>query len=501
MRPVLWLTLFAGVLALQISPYWYPKPDSCLYISAAKNFAAGEGLQGLGTGSVMPPPAYPIMLSPAFLFGDRPILALAILQWVFMVFCLLGVYVWANRQLPQYALWITALTVFNLAVGIHYRRTLKEIATMAVLIWAVNILQSLVASTDRRNTVLCILGAIALVVWVTFIKYPAIMLLGGFGCALLVAMYRKQLTIARGFGIGLAVAIPSSCALLGLLAYERQHQSVAGGPTYTASFQDAVMDMDNRITEGIRLRVTEMGRITLPGMMKAYGGPGEWLNVNTIIHCLWFLVLVVGWWSLAQEKNDVLALTFPFYLALYITWPFDQGCRFLVPLAPILLASGWIGLQQLFKVRPYFLGLAFALHFAAATGYWLAIDLPRAQESHRLWPEIDRLAEIIEQEQQNLDEPAYAAMVNSDDGARMMLQLRLDQLVPPYDGIRKPGQAIKWIIVYKKTKTIDGYRPRSIVQNYQVFQRAREVLTIADANADADQQADSSAKMHATLNK
>src|SRR5690242_9607355 len=64
-HPVLWLAFFALLIAVQISPFWYPTPDATAYLSIARSIASGNGLRNFGYAHVPYPPGYPIIISPA----------------------------------------------------------------------------------------------------------------------------------------------------------------------------------------------------------------------------------------------------------------------------------------------------------------------------------------------------------------------------------------------------------------------------------------------------
>ena len=60
---------------------------------------------------------------------------------------MVGFYRWARQALPDGAVLVTGLAEVNLGVWIHYRRTLSEIAFMAIVIWTVQALEA----TRRRG--------------------------------------------------------------------------------------------------------------------------------------------------------------------------------------------------------------------------------------------------------------------------------------------------------------------------------------------------------------
>src|SRR5262249_32015829 len=156
-----WLAILAFLFAVQISPSWYPTPDSCCYLSIARSMAAGHSPTNLGSSQLYYAPGYPALISPVFLLSDRPFLWLALEQWLFAMIFMLGVYHWTRQLIPSAALLITALATVNNELWCLYRRPLSEMAFMAVLIWVMNLLNAVLRAPAARATSLRILLASA----------------------------------------------------------------------------------------------------------------------------------------------------------------------------------------------------------------------------------------------------------------------------------------------------------------------------------------------------
>ena len=103
--------------------------------------------------------------------------------------------------------------------------------------------------------------------------------------------------------------------------------------------------------EGLRIRISEVGRLSVPGMFGAYGRYGDWLNPSMIVYLPLFGLLALGWRRLAQQDADVLVLTFPLYFLLHVCWPSNQSGRYLAPMLPLLLTCLWFGLRALGERR------------------------------------------------------------------------------------------------------------------------------------------------------
>ncbi|MBW3539418.1 MAG: hypothetical protein KY476_04040 [Planctomycetes bacterium] len=418
-RPRLWLTGIVLLLAVQISPWWYVSTDGSAYIGMARGLAEGEPLLELGS-RFGTPPGYPLMISPAFAFGDRPFLALAAVNWLIAAGLIAGVYRWSRRQVPEAAFWIAALTAANAGVWYYYRRTMKELAFMTVAVWAAEALHAMLSSPDRRRFVLRLGAALLLMALLVSIRYSGIVLAGGFVAAVVLRM--------RGAA---ALSIPSvACALLlttvGAVVVGLIVTHMPGG--YLLGFDALMADLVPSMVEGLRLRLSEIQRLTIPCMFKAYGPAGDWWDWNTVLG-LWMTAIVFwGWRRLAFERRDVLALTLPLYAGLYVLWPFDQGARYMVPMVPVLIACFWVALERIRPMRVAFFGACLVAHLGASAGYWLVVDAPRAMADHRSWDTADALAAGI-----SLDR-GWVGAEDLPNALRSMLTVAIDRLVVDLSG-------------------------------------------------------------------
>ncbi|HEY1859170.1 MAG TPA: hypothetical protein VGG61_02380, partial [Gemmataceae bacterium] len=128
------------LLVIQISPYWYPTPDSTGYLSIARNLAHDHALRNLGSEQLYYSVGYPLLISPIFLITDDPFLLISLVHFGLSLLLIWGIWLWACDRVPQAATWIAVLSVANLSYWEAYRRTLSEVAFMTVLVWLVVIL-------------------------------------------------------------------------------------------------------------------------------------------------------------------------------------------------------------------------------------------------------------------------------------------------------------------------------------------------------------------------
>ena len=262
------------------------------------------------------------------------------------------------------------------------------------MIALVNVLHPLASATGRRGIGRTVLAAL-LMVLLAAIRPAGILFAAGFGLHLALAAWRGQVRWSNAVIRTLAVGVPATVVLLGLIAYDKAMARTAGGYSYLDQVIDPDQTLAGQLVEGVRLRISDIGRLTVPGMFKAYGGNGDWLNPNMLIYVPLFVLFWIGWGKFVRRGSDVLAWTLPFYVALHTLWPYDQAGRFFLPLLPLLLVCLWLALERLRAYQFRMAALLLAAHLAVSLGYWLWTDLPRTRDESRRWPTMDRLAELI----------------------------------------------------------------------------------------------------------
>jgi hypothetical protein len=362
-RPRLGLGLLALLFAVQISPWLYPSVDGCLYLKTVSDFLSAPRLDDF---CCLVPPGYPLLIAPAFVFGDRPFLAVSMLNWLLAVAMIGGVYLWARRLAPSAALALTTAVGVNISLWIFYRRPTKEIATLALLMWTVNAMHSLL-DERRMARVMGLTAVVALLTtYLVLIRYAGIMLVLAFAAAAALLVRRGDLRPARAVGMSLVIGLVSTSALLLWLVYDRSHGT---GGTYVDSIvsiyhdrsvseprahdgdgldgevQEVEVRKPRHFTRALLYRVNDLTCLTVPGLWKSSSGAGELLSLSTSAGTLVLAVLALGWWRIVSTRIDVLALMLPIYLLLYAHWDSSQpGGRFLLPVLPIIFACVGVGL-------------------------------------------------------------------------------------------------------------------------------------------------------------
>lgn len=462
-RPLV-LILLLGLFAGQISNTLYPTPDAIGYLSIARNLGQLHVLANRGNPQLYYPIGYPLLISPLFVLGDRPFLLLSAVHAGLALAFLAGVYVWTRRCLPTAAVWLTLLTAVNIDVMGICRRPLSENAFLAVLIALVNVLDPLASDRGRRPLGRTMLASL-LMILLAAIRPAGITVAAGFGLFLALAARRGQIRWTQAIARGLAVGLPATIVLGGLIAYDKAMAHAAAGVSYLDQIIDSEQTLPGQLLEGLRLRISEVGRLAVPGMFKAYGIRGDWLNPNMLIYVPLFALFWIGWVKFLRRRSEVLAWTVPFYLALHTLWPYDQAGRFFLPLLPLLLACLWMALSPLRAYQFRVAALLVAAHLAVSLGYWLGTDEPRARAEERRWPAVDHFVALIRSDYH----PVAAAAALGDTW--LFLNYALDRPVrlQPEDAPVAPD--VTWLIVPREAPPRQEFAPVAVRGDCQLWRR------------------------------
>ncbi|HSD51008.1 MAG TPA: hypothetical protein VLG48_06325 [Candidatus Methylomirabilis sp.] len=376
--------LVAALLAMQISPWWRPTPDASAYLSMARSLATSGHITRFGNPQWYYAPGYPTLISPAFLTGDRPFLAISLIHFSLGLTLMLGLYLWARQVAFEAAMPVTALVMVNVGLWEHYRRTISELAFMAALAWLALALSHVCKASFPRQKLAWVAMSALLLAALCAVRQIGLLVVFGFGAVMMVDAATRRRPWTEAITFTAAVALPATLLVLALVL--REHALVrpaVDNTTYITQLADQHVD----IPEGFRLRIGEIGRLLLPGMLKAYGRRNDWLNINTLLYLSLAALIAPGWWRAARRTADPLVATLPFYVAFYIVWPFDQGVRFMLPLLPVLWLSVWQTLEALPRGRGPVVVLLVVAHLGVAIGYWVR-ELATVRQLDALWPEV-----------------------------------------------------------------------------------------------------------------
>ena len=200
-------------------------------------------------------------------------------------------------------------------------------------------------------------------------------------CGYAIVVFRQawqgQISWQRAIGTHAAGWQPAALATLALVAYEAHTAALVGvhdNATYLHEFKVADESLLAQLIEGVRVRGSEMGRLLVPGMFKAYAPPFRWWNINMAVYVPLVCGLAWAWWNVSRDKRSALLLMFPCYLALYIVYPSDQGARYLLPLLPVLVVCLWWLVCQMPRHRVALLSALVASHLIVTVAYSAAFD-------------------------------------------------------------------------------------------------------------------------------
>src|SRR5271155_1899480 len=256
-RPWPWIALLAVLLAIQISPWWYPTPDAVAYLSIARGIAVTHRLSNLEGAHLAYPPGYPLLISPAFLISSRPFLAISIIHWLMALIFMAGVYRWICRMAPAAGLLFTGLSIVNVAFWIYYRRTLSELAFMTVMIWTVVALDSTLEAGSRGSRAIRTAAGTVLLAALVLIREPGILFALGFAVTVFLCVRAGKLRWTDGLAMIAGVAAPAAAAVVAFLIYDRATARAAPSRvfgTHLGGFLNPTTPIIPRVIGGVGLR-------------------------------------------------------------------------------------------------------------------------------------------------------------------------------------------------------------------------------------------------------
>ncbi|HEX5443291.1 MAG TPA: hypothetical protein VFW87_05670, partial [Pirellulales bacterium] len=394
-RPGRMLAMLATLLAAQIGPWWYASDDSHSYLSIARSIAEGVGPTNLGSSHLWFSPGYPVLICPTFLLADRPFLAISVCQWLLVVGFMLGVYRWSRGVVGDASIWIASLAVINHAVWVHYRRPLSEMAFMCLLVWtAIGWRAALAAKSAARSTAWLWLANF-LAAALCLVRPVGIVLCPGCIVAGCLAARRGTVSWRRAAMCAVAISAAATVPVAMVAAHER---ATAGSHdrTYLDEFREAADDLLPNYAQGLQICVSDIGRLCIPGMFKTHGTPGDWADINMLLHVPFVVLLGLGWWRWVRRQDELLAWCLPFFVALLVAHAIATGARLMLPILPALLVCFWLAIERLRPTsRRRLVAVVLISQLLVATSYWLFVDAPRALRNHQRWAAVDALTSTI----------------------------------------------------------------------------------------------------------
>ncbi len=403
-------------------------------------------------------------MSLAFFQQSPPFLTISIINWIMAVLFMVGLYRWTYRLAAEAAPLLTGLTMLNVTFWIYYRRTLTELAFITVMIWTVNTLDKALEEQSASERALFTAIGCVLAVYLSMIREVGVLIVAAFGAALCVYVYQKRIRLRDAFAMIAGVAVPAAAAVLAFIVYDF---STYQGPrsffaTHLSGFLNPRMPFKELIPEGIRLQISAIGRIMIPGMFKAYAQ--SWASLDTVIYLFATAIIAIGWIRLLRRHVEVLAYTLPLYLGLYSVWGFDADTRYILPMLPILVVSFWYWLETYRDFRLTIATVLLIANLGVAIGYWRAIELPRSRECNEQWPEVTRIVRTIDS-----DPGPVVAADQVPECLRLMLSFTLDRPVIDLSNDAEAVQTSKWLLANAKDHDPAGYREDSQIAAYKLL--------------------------------
>jgi 4-amino-4-deoxy-L-arabinose transferase-like glycosyltransferase len=465
-RAAAWvLGLAVLLLVVQVSTVWYVSRDGASYLSIARSLAHGAGPTNLGREQLFFAPGYSFLIAPTFWLGEYPFLWISLLHALLAIAWLGLTKKWLAQFATADAVILTAVCVTNVSVGILLRKTLSEALFMPALVAGALALAWLRTATELRQRLGASLAVGLGLAGLCLARQVGVMLLPGFTIAVAVWCGRRRIPWGRAALTILFVAIPPVAAILLLGAYER---SVADptARTYVDFFPGAEHSFAEQALLGARMRISEIGRVVVPGLFKSSTDGGGARLLNLVLFAATVALIARGWWRAVRASHDALLWSVPFYLALYVVWPFDEGIRFMAPYAPVWFLGLYLALPENPLSRRRLSVIFFGMHAVVAVGYWLSDDRPDAIADAAQWPQIQQLAAQIDE-----DHDRVGWLPAKVDRQRVMLQYELDRPVADLAATGVIDAQCVWIIAKKDAPIPDGFQRVEVTDSYVLLRR------------------------------
>jgi hypothetical protein len=457
-------TVFAILFAIQTTPEFKMSPDGVSYMSIARNLAAHGRLERLGSPHLRYAPGYPISITPAFLlFPDHPFIPVQILQWLFALALMWGVYLWFKPYAGASAIWIAALTMANAGYWDLYRTASSEILFAPALIWAGVFM---VRSIEKPSSMALLAIAILFTVVACATRQVGVMLAPGYIIALALRAYAKKISPSRAAILASTLTLIIAVVSYALIAYDHwgaRQKEAAGDTGYTSVFFSPDRPLGGQIVEGLRRQSGEIGRLLIPGMFKSYGHDHDFSNINVWIYAAACIPVAIGWWRFTRATFDPLALMLPFYIAVCVVYPYDSGTRFTVPVFAVLAGSAW------FLVKPTKRQAVFAalvvLHLIVSIGFWI-VDVVDVHRGYKASPEIEQVAAEVPPETKVL------ALRGEVDDRWKFLMWFTDRPVAPEKTTDPVAPFVDCIINAKSEPDNSGFQTVKTIGQYKIESKA-----------------------------
>lgn len=477
-RPAGWLLAVVATYAIQVSNLWYQVGnDASGHLSIAKNLWTRGVYERAGQPNLHYAPGYPTVIAPAWALGDYVFLGVALLNLLFIIGVSVLTYIWLRRYVAKpVATVVTLFALINANVWAIYREPLSEILFLLLLLGSglcfnmvVDRMRQIRLGVDIADgkpagwsmagwlLVACLVMALS-----TTVRQTGTLIVPGFTVVTLWALWRGKVGwIATALSNALAWAVAVATALT-LIIFESNRNAAAraAGMDVDLTYAEIAMDMSvfEALVMGVERNLNAVGRLMLPGTFGMYAEPGQWLNPVLWLYLVLCGLLVWGWWRVARRFGDVLMWMLPFYVGLYVLWPFGQGARFYVPLMPMLAWCVYALVRDLPRHRMSVMTILVVLHLVAAAGLW-ARHAGDAMAWSRHWEPMRQVAGVLP------DVAGDGVLVELSPAERVMLTVHSNRMW--YWQAEKVGEAT--LVLIEETKAMPaGYVEASRAAHYKI---------------------------------
>lgn len=367
------MVVVALFYAALLNPYWVPSGDGDLYVAIARNLALGNGLRFNGQAVNICPPGWPLVLA-----GLMKISPTFLCFKIFLVLCQtiqLGMWYWVLKRLVPIkiavmAVGLTAILnhVYSLTFWTHTEALYCVISTGTALV-------ALQLAEGRGKTRWRVALLLFLCFLCVFMRWAGTLQFVVIGAALLHRMpfwnvgsreVRRQWIIAGAC----AITLVGSLLLLRTKFKLTREQAVAAAEAGAVfESQEVEANTTTQVTEEskevavLNFRAREL---TLPEeLWRRFNESGRWMSwlcwqpfrFTASVQGLASLDIIVGWIAMLvvlvplikgiARYHWIWVGTVAYCGVLMINWP-NANARYLVPMAPLLMAGILIGAKEFF---------------------------------------------------------------------------------------------------------------------------------------------------------